>query len=360
MKSKNTNTFTNKTAQLSHANHLLCGGGGARAVLAALGVFLAFELSGLRFRTIGGISGGAIPTALLASGMNIRKMLELGLNLDFGELLKKRNYGPVFMDVLAYRLSNRRPPRGLYDSSELGDFVARHCQGWPTRYWTASLSDKSIYAFLPQGVYRSSLDGTYEWQKIRRKSFDIALAIRSTVAIPGLIDAVPSPFRNNEFLFDGGLGPEANCPISIPQSLESAALGRLIVVDVGPETSASAKRFNQFWRIACGEKCMPKFADLNPCKHLLVIKPEIRSLDSFDFFAGKDKKWLAIIEGYKAAYSILTESKLLTGRRKDLASSLLSTFSETREDLLSATKTFELALIETLMRNDMFTLRNES
>ncbi|MBZ0187677.1 MAG: hypothetical protein K8F91_15630, partial [Candidatus Obscuribacterales bacterium] len=268
---------------------------------------------------------------------------------------------PVSMDMLSYRLSNRRPPHGLYESSKLGDFIDNHCRDWPSRYWTASLGDESLYAFLPQGVYRSPLDGSYDWQRIRRRSIDIGLAMRSTIAVPGLIDAVPSPFKKNEFLFDGGLGPEGNCPISIPQSLEGAGQGRLIVIDVGPETSASAKRFNSFWRIACGDKCMPRFSPLNSCKNMLVIKPEIHSLDSFEFFASKERKWQAIIDGYKAAYAALSEHKLLTGRKAAMASNLLDTFSAlSLENPSSKTNDLDLALEKALMSHDMFMMRNGS
>ena len=55
--------------------HLVCGSGGSRAILAGTGAILALNVAGhKKFHSVGGISGGSIPTALLALGMDSKEL----------------------------------------------------------------------------------------------------------------------------------------------------------------------------------------------------------------------------------------------------------------------------------------------
>ena len=106
--------------------HLVCSSGGSRAILGSAGVLLACNQAGIkRFKSIGGISGGSVPTVLFSSGMDAKKCLSTAMEMDFSSLLTRR--ASFFKILVAYFMQRRyekvRPVHGVLTSEKLGDFV---------------------------------------------------------------------------------------------------------------------------------------------------------------------------------------------------------------------------------------------
>jgi predicted acylesterase/phospholipase RssA len=79
-------------ASLARENlHLVCGSGGSRAILASAGFLYALHKAGLSdFRTLGGVSGGSIPSLMFAAGIEPGKVVELAIDIDFSSKLTRR------------------------------------------------------------------------------------------------------------------------------------------------------------------------------------------------------------------------------------------------------------------------------
>ncbi len=326
--------------------HLLCGSGGCRAVLAGVGTFLAFDMAGVNFNTIGGVSGGAIPAFLLASGKDLDSIVRLAVNMKFSKLVTKKTDWPNVGEVICGRFASYRPRYSMYGSTNLGSFIEKINSRWPSKFWTTAVTDDSIIAFVPQGSYIQHISGARNWKMLSNALPGTGLAIRATVAIPGLIEAVPSPFNDGEFLYDGAIGPEGSCPISIPRSILKAE-GTLFVIDVGEDHSSEAKQLDLLLRVLLGSKCFaPQATPLIEDSNIVFVRPRETQLSSFEFSASRDRKWKAVLEGYYAAFQALcflgilsgdpTEAAMLwLGRQKVLKSDL-------KRSLVKALKSFPL------------------
>ncbi|MEZ4536987.1 MAG: patatin-like phospholipase family protein [Cyanobacteriota/Melainabacteria group bacterium] len=308
--------------------HLLCGGGGCRAVLASCGAFIAFDLAGIEFESIGGISGGAIPAVLRASEKDLDSIIRLALNLKFNKLITRR-------DGMWLPSNIARPQYGIYDSANLGSFVEGVGCRWSSRFWTAAVSNDSILAFLAKGTFqrRISIHNSSDWHKLSTNVPGIGLAIRATVAIPAFISGIPSPFEDGEFLFDGGLGPEGRCPVSIPRSLFGASKGILIVIDVGSEGSLGTRVIEYLGRLVTGTKWSSPELPIYIDQSIILVRPKITQVTTFDFTARKDLKWFAIIEGYLATFEKLKELGCLAGNPVEAASEWIVATNIFRNDM---------------------------
>ncbi|MBX9692443.1 MAG: patatin-like phospholipase family protein, partial [Cyanobacteria bacterium] len=115
--------------------HLVCSSGGSRAILASAGVLLACEQAGIkRFKSVGGVSGGSIPTALYASGMTAKECVAQAMEIDFASLLTRR--ASILKILFAYFMQRRnekvRPINCVLTSERVGDFVESYTDGaWP-------------------------------------------------------------------------------------------------------------------------------------------------------------------------------------------------------------------------------------
>ncbi|MFT2536438.1 hypothetical protein ACMWQD_29085, partial [Escherichia coli] len=74
---------------------------GSRAILGSAGAIAALEQAGLKeFVSIGGISGGSIPTAMFAAGLGATATLRLAVDIDFSSMLTR--HGSIGRILLAY------------------------------------------------------------------------------------------------------------------------------------------------------------------------------------------------------------------------------------------------------------------
>lgn len=300
--------------------HLVCSSGGSRAILASAGVLLACEQAGIKkFKSIGGISGGSIPTALFATGMNAAECVRTAMEIDFASLLTRR--ASFLRILLAYFMQRRnekvRPVHGVLTSEKLGVFIESFMEGkaqpWPEGYWTMAIADKSEIIFTGNGVFEV-VDG-----QLRVLSCDpgpLGIAIRGSCAVPGIISAVEYRSR---YLFDGVLGDEGRAPFSVPIKLYGAKRTDVIVCDVGDDNSTTSQRITKIWTMICGEDCVPAVNEPQFHKEpgLIIVQPTLSGFRSLQFSLTADIKWRAIMSGYRdtipelAAAGILTGDKLL-------------------------------------------------
>ena len=309
--------------------HLVCSSGGSRAILASAGVLLACEQAGVkRFKSIGGVSGGSIPTALYASGLSAKECVSQAMEIDFASLLTRR--ASFFKILLAYFMQSRnekvRPVNGVLTSEKLADFMEGFHEGWPEGYWTMGIADKSQILFGEEGVFEIGPDG-----KLRVLSCDpgpLGVAVRGSCAVPGIISAVE--FKNR-FLFDGALGPEGRAPVTVPSRLYSAKPKDIIVCDVGDDTGNTSQRVTKLWKFICGPECVPEIEEPDFSKDntgLIVVTPKITGFRSLQFTLTRDQKWQAVMAGFVDAVPELTAAGILTGEKLIEAEEIVRQYSE--------------------------------
>lgn len=295
--------------------HLVCSSGGSRAILASAGVLLACEQAGIqRFKSVGGVSGGSIPTVLYASGMNAKECVNQAMEIDFASLLTR--HASFFKILFAYFMQRRnekvRPVNGVLTSEKLGDFVESFNDGWPKGYWTMGIVDKSQLIFGETGVFEILSDGRLT--VVSGEPGPLGVAVRGSCAVPGVISAVE---YNGRHIFDGALGPEGRAPFTVPSRLYSAKRSDIIVCDVGDDTSKTSQRVTRLWKMICGEECVPEInePDFSNEKNMIVISPHITGFRSLQFTLSRDLKWRAVMAGFVDSMPELAAAGLLTGDR---------------------------------------------
>jgi len=310
--------------------HLVCSSGGSRAILGSAGVLLACNQAGItRFKSIGGISGGSIPTVLFASGMDAKTCLSTALDIDFSSLLTRR--ASFFRILIAYFMQRRyekvRPVNGVLTSEKVGEYVESHLKDgllWPKGYWTMAIAEEAQIVFSENGVFEIRPDG-----ELRVLSCDpgpLGTAVRGSCAVPGIISAVE---YKNKILFDGALGPESRVPAGVPMRLYGAQPKDIIAVDVGDEDSKNSQRATKIWKMICGEDCVPAVEDpiYNKSHGLTWIEPKITSVRSLQFNLTRDQKWEAVMAGFVAAVPEFALSGILKGDRLEGAQELVARYN---------------------------------
>lgn len=305
--------------------HLVCGSGGSRAILAGAGAILALNVAGhKRFKSVGGISGGSIPTVLLAAGYDAKELTHRALDIDFSSMLTR--HGGILKIVLAYFMQRwyerTRPPKGVLSSEKLGTFIESLANGWPKGYWTMAVYGTSQYVFTDHGVFEIKEDGTVV--TISATPGPLGIAVRGSCAVPGIIDAVP---YNGVMLHDGALGPEGRCPVGIPIRFFGARRDQIVAMDVGEDESKASKRVHRIWRIICGGECVPNNQEpLTEEGGLIVITPTVTNFRSLQFTLTRDQKWQAVMSGFMGALPALKSAGVLTGAGLEAANEIQARF----------------------------------
>lgn len=315
--------------------HLVCSSGGSRAILGSAGVLLACSQAGVsRFKSIGGVSGGSIPTVLSASGMDAKTCLTQALDIDFSSLLTRR--ASMIRILFAYFMQRRyekvRPVNGVLTSEKLGEFVESYLQAgqrWPKGYWTMAIAEETQIVFTETGVFEIDFDGD-----LRVLSCDpgpLGVAVRGSCAVPGIISA---PEYKNKILFDGALGPESRVPAGVPMRLYGASPKDIIACDVGDEDTKASKRATWLWTMICGKDCVPAVEEpiYNASHGLVWIEPKITSVRSLQFNLHRDQKWEAVMAGFTASVPQLSSAGILTGDRLAMAQDLVTLYNEILAD----------------------------
>lgn len=334
--------------------HLVCGSGGSRAILAGAGAILALNVAGhKRFKSVGGISGGSIPTVLLASGRDAKELMHQALDIDFSSMLTR--HGGIAKIILAYFMQRwyekTRPPKGVLSSEKLGAFIESLSAEWPESYWTMAVHEKDQYVFTAKGVFKIKEDGSVE--TVSQVPGPIGIAVRGSCAVPGIIDAVP---YNGVMLHDGALGPEGRCPVGISVRFYGARRNQVVAMDVGEDESSTSRRIHSIWRIICGGECVPGNQEpLTEDGGLIVITPTVTNFRSLQFTLTRDQKWVAVMSGFMGALPALTQAGVLSGDKLEKAEEIANRFKviqfvcEGAEDGMLAQMTEEL-----LAKHDLY------
>lgn len=297
--------------------HLLCGSGGSRAILGSAGFILACEIAELtEWLTIGGISGGSIPTLLKAQGVPGKKLVRLGIGIDFTDLVTK-HANPISI-LLAFLMKDRfeqtRPRQGVMNSEKLGEFVDSLGTVWPKNYWTMAVVGRTQIIFTADGVYQFAADGSH--RQISDKPAPLGLAIRASCAVPGIIDA---PYFLGKYLFDGALSWDGACPSGVLIRNFGATPESIVACDVSDpaENKTFWNRWKLwFWRMLCGKRCVvPVVRPTLGTERVLTIRPPQATFGALQFKLTEEQKWEAVHQGFVAAVRELEQAGLLTGAK---------------------------------------------
>ena len=325
---------------------LIISSGGAAAVLGGTGAFIACSLAGINsWRSIGGVSGGCIVTALAAAGLAASELLHLTLETSFSKHLKtehgflgrlgligsNRDYAPEH--IRADQVNHRRS--GLYGSDTLGLFIENAmstslCQGnactqsaetgalWPANYWTmATTKDGAQVVFDADGVHLIQTDGKREC--VSPHVAPTGTAVRASCTIPGVLAGIS---YKGIRLYDGALSRDGICPIGVRIRHFGADPRKIIAVRVGedlhrPVSGRLHSLARRVWKVD------PQFHWGPETEGVIEIRPQIDHVHTLKFGLSDDEKWLAILLGFEATLSQLALNGILRGDRLEKAQSVL-------------------------------------
>lgn len=311
--------------------HIVAGAGGCRAMLATLGMLMALRWFGIRkYKSAGGISGGSIPLAFLCAGFSIREIVDMAISLEFESLLDQGDkITQVLIDHYGYsasRLGGNLPAKGKFRLDRFEKWLQEKLGGkWPDHipYWAMATDKSGAQVLLSvQGAFRRQAEGE-KFAQIMSTSPSPGRAICGSCVVPGVFVPVELTLDSGatEKLYDGALSWESTCPISLVEEFFAAPPGEIIALDVGPELNTYDRIYNSFWRVICGGRCVPPMGRKSGhADKILLVEPAVTGVRSFEFGAHKDKKWLAIMEGFAATVDALnkgyrlSEEQYLRGR----------------------------------------------
>ncbi len=333
--------------------HLLISSGGSRAILAGAGTILACDHAGIKnWKSIGGISGGSLPTALYSAGHDAKASVKIALDVDFSSLLTRR--GSILKILFAYLMQSRyektRPKKGVLSSEKVGTYVEEQAAkagtfGWPTLYWTQAGVEDGVLVYTSTGIHHIKRSGSY--RLLMSEPGPLGIAIRGSCAVPGIIDAVPVQIGKDHFwLHDGVLSPEGRTPVSVPERFFGAKPNQIIVCDVGEsDGSRETKKTKSmiFWRWFCGKLCIPEFypEPLDEKDGYIICEPTVTNFKSLQFTLTRDQKWQAVMSGYMGAASALERAKLLSGPALAACKQIEAKFKEIVADCQARKKTIK-------------------
>lgn len=318
--------------------HLVGSSGGSRAILGVAGSIPAIEQAGIKnLESIGGISGGSIPTAMYALGLSAKETLRLAVDIDFSSKLIR--HASILHILFAYfmqgRFAQTRPRKGVMSSEPLGEYIDEIVtrlqaesspsliNGWPKGYWTMAVQGENKILFTEHGVFELTPDG--KRNVLSNKPAPLGLAVRASCAVPGIISAV---YYKGRYLFDGALTRHGRCPIDIPIAHKSALPEYIIAVDVGDDDSKKSQRLMKLWSILCGGNCVPdeKERILTESDVAVLVKPELGFFRSLQFTLTRDQKWRAVMAGYVATVKSLKQAGMIEGETLHKMQTIVSAF----------------------------------
>lgn len=288
--------------------HMVCGSGGSRAILASAGFIYGLHKCGISdFGTIGGVSGGSIPTVMYASGMKPGKMVQMAVDIDFSSMLSRR--GSILQMFMAFllkeRLAQTRPRNAVLGSEKLESFIDSIVPVWPEKYWTMAVAGKTQVIFTSKGVFQYLHDGSM--RKLSDKPAPLGLAVCASCAVPGIIEP---KYWNDIYLFDGALSWDGQCPIGVVVRDLGVQPNQIVACDVGDRDSGGMSEFvNNFWRLFCGKNCVWPADERDPeiwaAQGSMVVTPRIDKFASLQFTLTPEQKWGAVMAGFAATITWL-------------------------------------------------------
>ncbi len=293
--------------------HLVCGSGGSRAILASGGAILGLHRAGFtNWRSIGGISGGSIPSLFLAHGYTPEELVKLSIEIDFSSLLTRRKN--IILTFLAFllkeRLAQTRPRTSVLTSEKMSTFIEDRVPVWPDNYWTMAVAGKTQLFFTKNGVFQYLKDGCT--RQLSDKPAPLGLAVRASCAVPGIIGAVQ---YKGIYLFDGALSWDGQCPVGAVVRHYKTPPASVIACDIGDRQGGMSQYANHIWRVLCGNNCVWPDDEQEPefwkAQGTTLVTPSVNQFASLQFSLTEDQKWDAVRSGYTAAVAGLWKSKLI-------------------------------------------------
>jgi NTE family protein len=246
--------------------------GGVAYGVAQIGVLKALEAAGIKIDCVAGTSAGAIIAAAYASGLPVSRIEEIGINTSWGELF-----------------SFRPSRKGLVSSGPIEEYIRGYLK-------VATFEELK----KPLAVVATDICSGEE-MIFTRGALD--KAVRASCSIPGIYTPVEMEGRQ---LADGGMAE--NVPVKALKSL-----GADVVIGVNlfghhqvfPPASNVFQILMRVWYFFVREEsAWREQADI-------VIEPDLRLFDLFDFSQGKE-----IIEaGEKEAKKHIPKVKQVIQRR---------------------------------------------
>ncbi len=248
----------------------LCGG--IAYGVAQIGVLKALEEAGIKVDCLAGTSAGAIIAAAYASGLPVSRIEEIGINTNWGELF-----------------SFRPSRKGLVSSGPIETYIQKYLK-----------VDNFEQLKKPLAVVATDICSGDE-VIFTRGALD--KAVRASCSIPGIYSPVELEGRQ---LVDGGMAE--NVPV---RALKSLGADVVIAVNlfghhqVFPPASNVFQILMRVWYFFVREEsAWREQSDI-------VIEPDLRLFDLFDFSAGRE----IIAAGKKEAERQMPKIKQVIQRR---------------------------------------------
>ena len=319
MTTTNTLVATSSATRLASENlHMVCGSGGSRAILASAGFIYGLHKCGVAdFRTVGGVSGGSIPSLMYAAGIKPGKMVQLAVDIDFSSKLTRRgNIVQMFLAfLLKERLAQTRPRNAVMGSEKLVAFLDELVPVWPEKYWTMAVAGKTQVIFTAKGVYQYLHDGSM--RQLSDKPGPLGLAVAASCAVPGIIE--PKVW-NDIYLFDGALSWDGQCPIGVVVRDLGVKPNQIVACDVSDREGGGMSEFvNDFWRLFCGKNCVWPADERDPtiwaAQGSMVVTPKVNKFGSLQFTLSADQKWDAVMTGFAETVTSLWKAGIISNDR---------------------------------------------
>ncbi len=236
--------------------HLVLSGGGIKALIAGLGAIMNLH-NKFKWATIGAVSGGTIPAVFYAADLSLRRMLTLMIAYQF-ETLVQRIESPinVIRSYLGQKSGEVIPLRAIMCSESLGALMDKFVPAWPAKLWIMAAAEvpgkgRCQVMFTAKGVFLYEADGTCTM--LSDKPAPVGLAVRASIAIPGVIGAVQFM---GMYLFDGMLTWDGRMPIGVVKRHYKAPNWKIVAVNIDGNCTRVVprlqKRYMAWWRgMAC-------------------------------------------------------------------------------------------------------------
>ena len=307
--------------------HLIFGCGGSKAILGGCGAVLALRLSGLNhWKTIGGVSGGSIPAALYARGLDSKTLLQLAIQTDFSSLLTPRRgkLGQLWALINKFKYEVTLPTKGVFSSHKLANFIDIAVSDWPNQLWTVAAAGSDQIMFCADGAFRYGKDGSVE--VLATEPPTVGLAVTATCAVPGVLDAVP---YQGLHLFDGALSGDGQTPVEPIRRQFNANYNQILAFDVGEDDIKNSSVMRAVWHLMCGGKCSDLEGE-HPEEEdgLIVIEPLITGFHALQFNLELHHKWRAVLTSFSATMHRLVLAGLLCGPQHKDAFELTNEFDK--------------------------------
>lgn len=295
-------------------HYLVGGGGGSRAILAVSGFIYAMHKARIEnWKYIGGLSGGAIPTLMYASGLSAAQCVQMAIEVPFESLLTLRTskWRVLFALLMKERYETTHPLSYVFGTDKVSTFIDERVPVWPEKYYCVAVVGTTQLFFTARGVFQCYHDGKIV--QISDKPIKVSEALRASMAVPGFIEP---RFWNGMQMVDGGVSWDGLCPIQAVMRNLGAKPTEIVACHVGSEKHEGFKgwlfnkwkellRFGSPWTES--EKDPTRFA----AQGAMLVLPSLDKFGSMKFTLTEGEKWDAVRASFRATLSQLLKKGLI-------------------------------------------------